>query len=242
MSQAIEQYINRVIIYANPTEAEEPQIRSELEDHLCSKVEDLVGQGMVREDAIFQAIEAQGRPDEVGYGLRKFRWVDVRHRGTARGFIAIGPRAVGIFAFGGAALGVFSFGGFSAGVFAIGGFSLGLLLAWGGFVVSLFGVGYGGAAIGLLALGGMALGVYAMGGSVVGIYAKGAASSTVSLFPFSDAPAWVQSLLTFHGRDSFYVILNIVLVVGWLISFAFMMVLQQKERRRIRAADPRLVE
>lgn len=242
MSQAIRQYINRVVIYANPTEAEEPQIRNELEDHLCTKVEELVEQGESREDAIFQAIEAQGRPDKVGYGLRKFRWVDVRHRGTARGFIAIGPKAVGVFAFGGATLGVFSFGGFSAGLFAFGGFSLALLFGWGGFVVSLLGVAYGGVALGLLALGGFAAGVYAMGGTVIGIYANGPGSSTCTLLPFSDAPNWIQSILNFSESDHWFGIFNIIIVSGWIILFYFMWIMQRRERRRIHNADPQLVE
>ena len=241
MSQAIEQFVNRVIIYANPTEAEEPSIRSELEDHLYTKVEELVKQGETREDAVFQAIEAQGRADEVGYGLRKFRWVDVRTKGTARGFIAIGPRAVGVFAFGGVAVGVFAFAGISIGLFGFGGIVLSLLFGWGGCVVSV-GSAYGGLALGTIAIGGVAAGVYVAGGTAFGIYAAGASHATWSLHAFKEAPDWIRPLIQETLSGSTYVFLNALLVTAWLALFAFMLLMQRRERNRIYRADPRLVE
>lgn len=91
-------------------------------------------------------------------------------RGVARGWLAIGPRAVGVVAIGGRTLGVVSLGGFGAGVVSFGGFSLGLL-ALGGF--SLGGVAQGGFAAGAVATGGFAAGYAAVGGGAAGHYAAG---------------------------------------------------------------------
>ncbi len=113
-------------------------IRQELEDHLLQKVEDLAEDGLPREEAILKALRQHGPPRAIGYRLRSpFPWIDIRTQGTARGVIAIGPRAEGIFAFGGIAVGVFAFGVLAIGVFSFGGVSVGfcsaggLALAWG---------------------------------------------------------------------------------------------------------------
>jgi hypothetical protein len=89
-------------------------------------------------------------------------------RSVARGWIAVGPRAVGGVAIGGMTLGVLSLGGLSAGVVSSGGMTLGLLLAFGG--VAGGGVAYGGLSAGHTAVGGVALGYYAMGGGVRGVH------------------------------------------------------------------------
>jgi len=125
MSRALKKYLDRVMIYANRNEKDAAQIRAELEDHLLKKIDDLEAGGLSREDAVFGAIEDHGHPRTVGYGLRKrFSWVDVRTHGTARGFIAIGPKAIGVFAFGGTAFGLFAFGGVALGLVAFGGLAL----------------------------------------------------------------------------------------------------------------------
>jgi serine/threonine protein kinase len=74
---------------------------------------------------------------------------------TARGWLAIGGRAVGGIAIGGVALGVISFGGLSLGLLSFGGLAIG-------------GLALGGGAIGAVALGGGALGIIAVGGGAFG--------------------------------------------------------------------------
>ena len=241
MSKAIEKYIDQVMVFANPSEADEPKLRAELEDHLYTKATELEEKGVSREDAIFQAIDEQGAADRVGYGLRKFRWVDVRAKGTARGVIAIGPKAVGVVAFGGAAFGVFAFGGFSAGLISFGGFSLGLLFSWGGVSASLF-LALGGVALGLFALGGFAAGVFSLGGYSCGLFGDQMLGQGISLWPMSDAPKWVQGVMARETVMTLFPIFNIGALVFWFVVFGVMMALQQREVRRVRKADRRLVE
>lgn len=76
MSRALKKYLDRVMIYANRTEADAARIRAEQQDHLLKKIADLEGDGLSREDAVFQAIKDHGTPRTVGYGLRKrFSWI-----------------------------------------------------------------------------------------------------------------------------------------------------------------------
>lgn len=75
---------------------------------------------------------------------------------TAKGIIAIGPRAVGIISIGGLSVGVISFGGLSLGVISLGGLALGLWAAIGGLALA-YDVAIGGFAMASsLALGGFA--------------------------------------------------------------------------------------
>ncbi len=238
MSKAIAHYINQTMAYANVSQSEEPALRAELEDHLLSKISELEEKGVLREDAIFQAIEENGKPDVVGYGLRKFRWIDIRSRGTARGFVAIGPRAVGVFAFGGFATGVFSFGGFSVGLFGIGGFCLSLLFGWGGFVLAPLGLAYGGFAVGLFASGGFAVGLISFGATALGLYAQGAV--TFSYWEYVEAPAWIQAIISWMpSKDTFvqwFNIINLALVAGFLGVLFPMLYLQNREERRLKCS------
>lgn len=243
MSQAMEKYLDRVMIYAHRSENEAPLIREELRDHLLKKVADLEAEGLPREDAIFQAIESHGHPRRVGYGLRR-RWplLDVRSQGTARGIIAIGPRAVGVFAFGGAAFGVVAFGGFSAGLLSTGGFALGLLFSLGGFSLSPLGLAYGGFAMGMLAIGGFAVGVAACGGMAAGLWAYGATAFS-HLDPQTMPQLFLSPAKFLLGNDhSGNWIFH---AVWWPVFFLLVIVtniLQLKESSRIRRADPTLVE
>ena len=166
MSQAIESYLDKVMGYANLRDADKAtRVRAELRDHLLEKADVLTKQGTPREDAVFQTVEAHGPPSRVGYGLRpKFPLVDIRTVGTARGVVAIGPRAIGIFAFGGFAIGVFSLGGLSIGVVGMGGCVAALLLGWGGVALVPTGVAFAGLALGLVAIGGLPLGGWTAGG------------------------------------------------------------------------------
>src|SRR3954468_9573579 len=144
MSQAIEAYLDKVMAYAHlREEGEAKRVRAELRDHLLEKTDVLAAQGTPREDAVYQTLKAHGPASTVGYGLRpKFPLVDIRTVGTARGVVAIGPKAVGIIAFGGLAIGVFSFGGVSIGIVAMGGFVAALLGGWGGMALVPLGIAF----------------------------------------------------------------------------------------------------
>ena len=99
MSRALEKYLDHVMIYANRKPDDAAKIRLELEDHLRQKITELEAQGLSNEDAVSCAIKAHGTPRTVGYGLRKgFALLDVRTEGTARGIVAVGPRAIGVLA------------------------------------------------------------------------------------------------------------------------------------------------
>jgi hypothetical protein len=208
MSKAIESYLDTVLQYANLTDNGQT-VRQELADHLEAKVNDLVAQGMARDDAVYEALQRHGDPKVVGYGLRpKFSLIDIRLRGTARGVIAIGPKAVGVFAFGGAAMGVFAFGGLAAGVFSIGGVALGLMFAFG--IFGLGGCAVAGTGIGLVALAGTAIGGVAGGGLAAGLIVTHAGLGFG--FYAGGAPAWLIAL------DEYLVNQGLVLeVMAWVV-------------------------
>ena len=251
MELALETYLNRVMIYANRSEPEASAVRAELEDHLQKKIAVLMERGMTHSDAVFQAVEDHGAPQTVGYGLREaFPWLDVRHKGTAKGVIAIGPKAVGVVAIGGCAAGVFSLGGFAAGLFSLGGFSLALFLAFGGLALAPVGIAYGGAALGLVAIGGFASGMIASGGVAMGMWVPGG-GNVMSYYTQETVPQTLRILddyLSFSSIESqrgwwrANVIVNIVLYAFLFIGLAANAVLLSKETRRIREADPTLLE
>ena len=240
MSRALEKYLDRVMIYANRNEKDAAEIRAELEDHLLKKIADLETNGLSREDTVFQAIEEHGHPRTVGYGLRKrFSWVDVRTHGTARGFIAIGPKAIGVFAFGGAAFGLFAFGGFAVGLFAIGGLVLAAFFAGGGLCAALLGFAYGGVALGLVAFGGIACGLVATGGIAAGLWVP-IAGQAFSYFMRATVPPYLGYL------DRFGKAIMLLTTPIYLLTCLFLVLIQliftKRERRRIKKADPKLVE
>ena len=240
MSRALEKYLDRVMIYANRNEKDAAQIRAELEDHLLRKIADLEADGLSREDAVFGAIEDHGNPRTVGYGLRKrFSWVDVRTHGTARGFIAIGPKAIGVFAFGGAAFGLFAFGGFAAGLFAIGGLVLAAFFAGGGLCAALLGFAYGGVALGLVAFGGVACGFVATGGIAAGLWVP-IAGQAFSYFTRATMPPYLGYLDGF-GKQIMLLTTPIYLLTCLFLVF-IQLIFTKRERRRIEKADPKLVE
>jgi RNA polymerase sigma factor (sigma-70 family) len=90
---------------------------------------------------------------------------------TARGWIAIGDRAIGLLAIGNIATGGVAVGSVSFGALACGGIAGGGI-AIGGLTLSLLSIG--GLALGLAAVGGVAMGLWAYGGAAVAwISAKG---------------------------------------------------------------------
>ena len=169
MKTILDRYLDRVLVYANMPEAESAAVRQELTDHLLQKIDDLAADGMPREEAMLEALRQHGSPKVVGYGLRgPFPWVDIRSHGTARGVIAIGPRAVGVFAFGGVAVGVVACGGVAFGLISAGGLALGLLFVWAGLGIGA--IASAGLAIGIVATGGLAIGAVALGGQAIGAW------------------------------------------------------------------------
>jgi hypothetical protein len=223
VSQAIEAYLDRVMAYAHlREESEAKRVRAELRDHLLEKADVLTGKGTPREDAVFQTLQAHGPASVVGYGLRpKFPLVDVRTVGAARGFIAIGPKAVGVFAFGGLAIGVFSFGGLSIGIIGIGGLVLSLLAGWGGVTVTLLGLALGGFAIGLIAVGGLSVGGYTPGGP-----------ASLSLIQ-NHLPAWLAFDPT---KPRPWIVMTVVFAIIFLPSILISNLAMLRENKRLRAS------
>lgn len=218
MSQAIETYLERVMACAKIDDPEQAaSIRAEQRDHLEEKIERQVADGLAREDAVFRAIDEHGDALIVGYGLRPaFPLVDIRARGTARGVIAIGPKAVGVFAFGGCAIGVFAFGGLAAGIFTIGGLTAALLLSWGGLAVVPCGIAYAGVGLAPIAIGGVAIGIVAFGGQAIGMLAEGGVES--SRYTMETAPDWMRNVVeTAVPTMEHFATINIVMV-GMMIA------------------------
>lgn len=169
MSKLLQNYLDQVMTYANRAGKDAETVRDELQDHLETSIEARVEAGESREDAIYEAVLANGDAQTVGYKLRpRFPLIDIRSEGVARGVVAIGPRAIGIFACGGASLGVISFGGASFGLISLGGLALGLF-SWGGLALGL--LAFGGFAAGAVAFGGFAMGLLAIGGGVFALWA-----------------------------------------------------------------------
>jgi len=253
MSIALEKYLDRVMIYANRSEEEAPPIRAELEDHLLKKISDLEDQGLPSEDAVFQAIEDHGHPRTIGYGLRpKFPWLDVRTQGTARGFIAVGQRAVGVFAFGGVSFGVFAFGGLSIGLISFAGVGVGLVLAMGRLAVAPLGFAWGVLAIGLIAFGGLACGIIATGVMAVGLWVPDG-TEVIRYFTYQTVPPFLRFFdhyFTYHvyddvGRNAFtrnVKLVNTVFLFLLAVTFVVRGLLTKKERQRIKKFDPTLTD
>ncbi len=250
MSLALEKYLDRVMIIANRNEAEALKIRAELNDHLLKKIEDLEAEGLKREDAIFQAIEQHGNPRTVGYGLRpRFPWLDVRTKGTARGFIAIGPKAIGVVAIGGISIGVLSYGGFAVGLWSFGLFVAGLLAAIGCLAFSPAGLAFGAIAIGFMGIGLLSISIKGIGLLAVNlIYEPSDAAEslrTIGLFSQHNVPAYIIPIL-----DTWIPVMNMKVFQGSFLSFwiscivllTAQLILFRKERRRIKNADPALIE
>lgn len=236
MSRALERYLDHVMIYANRKPDDAAKIRLELEDHLRQKITELEAQGLPSEDAVSQAIKAHGTVRTVGYGLRKgFPLLDVRTEGTARGIVAVGPRAVGVIAFGNVALGLFAFGNISLGFLAFGAVALAGSVAVGG--VSLAPLG---AAVGLAAVGRVACGIIAAGGVAVGLSIPWAVDR-VSFLSGDEGFQFLQHFRTSvrSGTGNFVVLL---LASWFFMVFPFlrgiMCTIQRDEYRRIKKADP----
>jgi hypothetical protein len=247
MRGMIDRYLDRVMAVADISDpARESQIRQELRDHLEQKVSALQTQGYDPAEALVKAVEDHGNPILIGYRLRPWKFLDVRLRGTARGVIAIGPKAHGIVAIGGMAVGIFAFGGLSVGLVSFGGLALGLLLAWGGVALGTF--VYGGLALGVVAFGGMAVGVIASGGGAAGIWVPGAGGTLWSHYNWQTVPTWWKGIghwLSYDGRSrketqafySFAGILNLIMIATLFLGSGLQMWFTMKEAKRIKSID-----
>lgn len=242
MSMAFEKYLDHVMAYANLDEPRAAEVRQELHDHLKEKAERLQEErGLSPEDAVFTAMEDHGDARVVGYGLRpRFPWLDVRTRGTARGVVAIGPKAVGVFAFGGAACGVFAFGGMAVGVVTWGGMVLALLFGWGGLGASL-GVGFMGVGLGTVIAGGLVAGIIAAGGTAAGLWVPEAGTGA-SYFTEQTVPPAMTFADGLLSDSSTYMMLSMTLLAVFLCVLTAGLLLQERERRRIKRIDPTLAE
>ena len=232
MSRALQKYLDHVMIYANRKEEDAAKIRLELEDHLRQKITELEAQGLSNEDAVLRAIKDHGSVRTVGYGLRKgFKSLDIRTEGTARGFIAIGPRAVGVFAFGHVAVGLFAFGTFSFGLIAFGTLALAGFLSVGGAAFSPFGV-----AVGLAAVGRGAFGMIAGGGLAVGLVVPWAVDQ-VSLLSGDSGFQFLQHFHSSAGSVAFLII-SLWFFMVFPILRGSMWAIKKNEYLRIKKADP----
>ncbi len=252
MNTALDRYLDKVIEIADLRDpAKEERVREELYDHLREKISDLKTEGYSEHEAILKAMEDHGKPIIIGYRLRPWRFIDVRARGTARGFIAIGPKARGVVAIGGIAVGIFAVGGVSAGLVSFGGLALGMLFAWGGAAIG--GLVYGGLACGVVACGGMAVGVVAAGQTAAGLWVPGAWETLWTHYSWETVPKMLHGLGKFlsygtrSGRTAqeFFQmqgIISMILCVPMAIAIGFQVILLKREHKRLEEIEPSIVE
>ncbi|MEM8738474.1 MAG: hypothetical protein AAGG38_08365 [Planctomycetota bacterium] len=221
MSLLIDRYIEKVLLYADRRGDSARALSRELRDHLDQKTRVYLEAGVPLEDAVYRAVSDHGEAKVVGYRLRpRRRLIDVRTTGTARGVVAVGPRAVGVVAIGGTATGVFAFGGISVGVFGLGGLSLSLLLSWGGIAIAPLGLAYGGVCLGLLAIGAVAMGGWA-GGAI-----------DYSVWSFSVIPDVLSGLTRpFESKLGHMVFQGFMFAVMAALT-AWSMILSKREQKR----------
>ena len=231
MSRALQKYLDHVMIYANRKEEDAAKIRLELEDHLRQKITELEAQGLPCEDAVARAIKAHGTPRTVGYGLRKgLALLDVRTEGTARGIVAIGPKAVGVIAFGNVAVGLFAFGNVAVGLLAFGAVTLAGLVAVGGLSLAPLGT-----AVGLAAAGRVACGIIAGGGLAIGWEIPWAIEQVS--FLNDNGSHFLQHFLTSAKDPALLIIAAWIFMVFPLLNGVECSI-KRNEYRRIKKADP----
>ena len=243
MKSILDRYLDRVLAYANKPEPESEAIRQELKDHLLQKVEDLAAGGLSREEAVLEALRKHGSPKVIGYRLRgPFPWIDIRSHGTARGVIAIGPRAVGIFAFGAFAVGVFAIGGAAIGIFSVGAFAFGLLFAWA--CLGIGGLAYAAMAIGVVAAGAVAVGAVAVGGVAVGgwIPSRFHGSVNISHYTANNAPSFLKYLARLLDVAAFIDRYIGIILPAYTVALLVLFYLQYREGKRVRVHDDWLLD
>lgn len=243
MKNILARYLDRVLVYANKTEVEAEPIRRELKDHLMQKIDDLVATGLSKEEALLEALRQHGSPKTIGYKLRgPFPWIDIRSQGTARGVIAIGPRAVGIFAFGGMAVGVVACGGAAVGIVSAGGLAVGLLFAWAGLGIG--GVVAAGMAVGLIATGGLAIGMVAEGAQSIGFWVPqwGHPGDAISYYTAQNVPAFLRSTEPLLNSVVLFSRYFAIITPIYILAVFALSYLQFREQKRVASADDWLID
>ena len=244
MKSILDRYLDRVLVYANKPESESEAVRKELKDHLLQKVDDLAKNGLSREEATLEAIRQHGSPRVIGYGLRgPFPWIDIRSHGTARGGIAIGPKAVGVFAFGGVAVGVVACAPIAMGLISSGFFALGLFFAWGFFAIG--GVATAFITFGIVALGFSSAGVVAQGEWVRAVWVppSGSGGGVASYYDADNVPVFLRALepllhgCSFFDRYVFTIFLPVFLFGNLILGY-----LRYREAKRVASADDWLID
>lgn len=74
MSRSLQEYLDRVMTFANRNVKDAERIRAELQDHLLAKIADLRAKGLSDQEAVLEAIKAHGHSLKVGCGLRRRSW------------------------------------------------------------------------------------------------------------------------------------------------------------------------
>jgi len=128
--------------------------------------------------------------------------------GWARGWIAVGDRAMGVlFAMGAISIGTVSIGGAAVGALAVGGVAAGPL-AFGG--VAFGGLALGGAALGLFAIGGFAVAWFGAGGGLA--FAQGYAGGGLAIGAHANDAA-AQAYLSQHLPEPMVQMLFLIMIV-----------------------------
>jgi hypothetical protein len=230
MNRRLQEYLDQVLIYADRNPQESGRIRAELGDHLLEKMAHLEADGMSQAEAVSRALGDHGKAETISYALRRrFRWVDVRRQGTARGFIAIGPRAIGVLAVGGVACGVCAYGGIAVGMWSFGGLALALLIAAGGVAAAPLGLAIGALAIGMTAFAGIAVGATTCSGLFAG-----------HILPFPP-DRFTRPIV----QSAPPLVAGLFVLDFWLSCFAVLstgILLVRRERKRIASAELALTE
>jgi hypothetical protein len=244
MNSILDRYLDRVLLYANKPKTEAEAIRKELKDHLLQKVDDLTKDGLSREEAVLEALRRHGSPKIIGYKLRgPFPWIDIRSHGTARGVIAIGPKAVGIFAFGGVAMGVVACGTVAVGFFSAGFLAVGLLLAWA--FIGAGGIAAAYLAVGAVAAGYTAIGLLANGDKAIGAWVPptGHGPGIVSHYTAENVPPFLKSLeFLSKGCVSFEQHVFTLFLPIYLLLILALGYMQYREGKRVASADDWLID
>jgi hypothetical protein len=244
MKSILDRYLDRILVYANKSESESEAIRKELKDHLLQKVDDLAKCGLSREEATLEALRRHGAPKVVGYGLRgPFPWIDIRSHGTARGVIAIGPKAIGVFAFGGVAVGVVACGTFAVGIFSSGLFAVGLLLAWA--FLGVGGVANAFISVGVVASGAAVIGLVVDGGQAVGLWVPAYESNPhfATYFTAENVPWILRSLEPIlRGCNSFDRYVFTAFLPAYLCVIPALGYLKYREGKRVTSSEDWIVD
>ncbi|MEM6885467.1 MAG: permease prefix domain 1-containing protein [Verrucomicrobiota bacterium] len=230
MSKLAPLYLERVFQFAELDPQEHREKWDELEDHLLSSIEAEKQAGLGDEEATLKAIRKMGHPQVIGSRLsRPWRWLDVRATGTARGFVAIGPKAVGVIAFGGYARGFIAIGGLSIGVISNGGLGIGLF-SWSGLSLAL--ISYGGLALGGVTWGGLSAGILSQGGFVTALVSRGGGEVHSFYKSMAAAPEWIQSFAVLEKVMYWVNVYSPVLLGLYVVVVLACIILQNLHNKR----------